>query len=161
MDRSRDIPAKVEGLLGVSVLFGLYLTSLQSYLLFHSLAETFSIVIACGIFVIAWNSRRLLDNNYLLFLGIAFLFVAGMDLLHMLAYKGMGVFQPKASNLPTQLWIASRYLEGISFLIAPLFLRQKLNHRYVLTAYTVITLLILVSIFYWKVFPVCFVVRER
>ncbi|MHC4459475.1 MAG: MASE3 domain-containing protein, partial [Planctomycetota bacterium] len=62
-------------LLGILFLFGLYLTSLYSYLLFHSLAEIFSIVVACGIFMLAWNSRRFLENTYLLFIGIAYLFI--------------------------------------------------------------------------------------
>jgi hypothetical protein len=35
------------------VLFGLFLTSLYSYVLFHSLAEIFSIVIGCSIFILA------------------------------------------------------------------------------------------------------------
>src|SRR4030067_1201204 len=95
-------------LMGILVFLGLYLTSLYSYPLFHSLAELFSIVIACGIFMIAWNSRRFIDNNYLLFVGIAFLFVATIDLIHTLGYKGMGVFQGYETNLPTQLWIAAR-----------------------------------------------------
>jgi hypothetical protein len=38
-------------LFGVLVLFGLWLASVYSYLLFHSIAEIFSIVVACGIFV--------------------------------------------------------------------------------------------------------------
>ncbi len=157
MDRPRLVPGKTETLLGICILFGLFLTSLHSYLLFHSLTEIFSIVIACGIFVVAWNSRRLLDNNYLLFLGIAFLFVAAMDLLHMLSYKGMGVFQAKDANLPSQLWIATRYLESVSFLIAPLFLDRSLNYRHVFTAYAFATLLLSGSIFYWNLFPICFV----
>ena len=90
----------------ILLLFGLYLTSLFGYLLFHSTAEVFSIVVACGIFMVAWNSRRFLDNNYLLFIGIAYLFVALLDLVHTLAYAGMGVFPGYATNLPTQLWIA-------------------------------------------------------
>jgi hypothetical protein len=96
-------------LLWVPVLLGLYVTSLYSYLLFHSLAEIFSVIIAVGVFAIAWNSRRFLENNYLLFLGVAFLFVGLIDLLHTLAYKGMGVFPGFGANLPTQLWIAARY----------------------------------------------------
>jgi hypothetical protein len=31
-----------------------------------------------GVFAIAWNSRRFLENNYLLFLGIAYLFVGAL-----------------------------------------------------------------------------------
>ena len=87
----------------------LYLASLYNYLLFHSIAEIFSIVVACGIFLVVWNSREYLNNNYLLFLGIAYLFVAGFDLVHTLAYKGMDIFVGYGANLPTQLWIAGRY----------------------------------------------------
>ena len=95
-------------LLGAVILFGLYLTSLYSYLLFHSIAEIFSIVVACGIFFLAWNTRKFVDNSYLLFVGIAYLFVAVVDLIHTLAYKGMGVFVGYDANLPTQLWIAAK-----------------------------------------------------
>jgi hypothetical protein len=107
------------------ILFGLYLTSLYSYLLFHSTAEIFSIVVACSVFMVAWNSRRFLDNNYLLFLGIAYLFVALLDLMHTLAYTGMGVFPGYATNLPTELWIAARYVESLSLLIAPFLLKRR------------------------------------
>ena len=55
----------------IIVLLGLYLTSLYSYLLFHVLMEIFGVVVAFGIFSMAWNSRRFMDNNYLLFLGNA------------------------------------------------------------------------------------------
>jgi len=129
------------------VLFGLYLTSRYSYLLFHALAETFSIVIGCSIFILAWNSRQRLDNNYLLFLGIAYLFVSGLDLMHTLAYKGMGVFPGYDANLPTQLWIAARYVQSLSLLIAPVFLRRKMNATFVFILYTAVTIAVLAAIF--------------
>ena len=66
------------------VLAALCVCSLYNYLLFHFIAEVFSIVIACGIFMVAWNSRRYFDNQYLLFLGIAYLFIGVLDLAHML-----------------------------------------------------------------------------
>jgi PAS domain S-box-containing protein len=144
-------------LFSILVLLGLYLSSLYNYLLFHSLAELFSIVVACGIFMIAWNSRRFLDNNYLLFIGIAYLFVGGFDLIHTLAYKGMNIFQGYETNLPTQLWIAARYMQGISLLVAPLFLRRKLRINLVFPGYALAVFLLLTSIFYWNVFPACFV----
>jgi len=120
----------------VLILVGLYLTSLYSYLLFHSTAEIFSIVVACGVFMVAWNSRRFLDNNYLLFIGIAYLFVALIDLIHTLAYTGMGVFPGYATNLPTQLWISARYVESLSLLIAPLLLKRKLRTNLVFVGFT-------------------------
>lgn len=139
------------------IFLGLYLTTLYNYLLFHSLAELFSIVIACGIFVIAWNSRHFHENNYLLFIGIAYLFVGAIDLLHTLAYKGMGVFRGYETNLPTQLWIAGRFVESLSLLIAPLFLKRRLIPNYVISTYSLVTTLLLISIFYWEIFPVCFI----
>jgi len=91
----------------------LYATSLKSYVLFHSMAELFSIVIAAGIFVIAWNTRKFMPNAYLLFIGIAYLYIAFIDLVHTLVYKGMGVFPGADANLPTQLWIAGRHMEAV------------------------------------------------
>jgi PAS domain S-box-containing protein len=142
---------------GLLVLPLLYLISRYNYLLFHSLAEMFSIVIAGGVFIIFWNSRQFLDNGYFLFIGIAFLFIGGLDLLHTLAYKGMGVFPGYDANLPTQLWIALRYLTSVSFVAALLFLHRKPRPGLVLMGYTAITGLLLLSIFYWRVFPACFI----
>ena len=142
---------------GMLVFLGLYLTSLYNYLLFHSLAEIFSIVVACGIFMVTWNSRHFLDNNYLLFLGIGYLFVGGLDLVHTLTYKGMGIFQGYGTNLATQLWISARYTESLSLLIAPLFIRRKLKINLLFSSYLLALLLLLLSIFYWNIFPLCFV----
>jgi hypothetical protein len=141
----------------VSLIFvGLYLSSLHNYLLFHSLAEIFSLVIAFGIFMIVWNARKFADNSCLVFLGIAYHFVACFDLLHTLAYSGMGVFPGFGTNLPTQLWIASRYLESISLLLAPLFLERRLRPRLTFNIYGAVALILLAAIFYWQIFPVCF-----
>lgn len=139
-----------------ALLVGLYLTSLYSYTLFHSLVELFSIVIAFGIFVIAWNARALLENNYLLFIGIAYLFIGGIDLVHTLAYKGMGVFKTFDANHPTQLWIAARSLQSVSLLLAPFFIGRRMNHRTVLVSYAVVFSLLLWSILYADVFPDCY-----
>jgi PAS domain S-box-containing protein len=143
--------------LWVLALLGLYLCSRYSYLLFHSIAEIFSIVVACGIFMVAWNSRRFLDNNYLLFLGVAYLFVAFLDLIHTLAYNGMGVFPGYATNLPTQLWIAARYTESLSLLVAPFFIGRRLKAYPLFAAYLAAVVLVCGSIFYWSIFPHCFI----
>ena len=158
MEKQSVIPGKyIVILFSVLILFGLYLTSLYSYLLFHSFAEIFSIVIAFGIFMVAINSRRYLDNNYLLFIGIAYLFIGGLDMIHTLAYKGMGIFQGYDANLPTQLWIVTRYVESLSLLIAPLLVGRKLRINVVFIGYTAVVSSLLVAIFYWNIFPDCFV----
>lgn len=107
--------------------------------------------------MLAWNARQFLNNNYLLFIGIAYLFIAGIDLMHTLAFKGMGVFKGIGANHPTQLWIAARSLQSISLLIAPVFIGRRLNHRLVFGAYLVVTSLLLWSIFGGNFFPDCYV----
>lgn len=144
-------------LIGIFVILIIYLSSLHNYLLFHSLSELFSTIIATGIFVVAWNSRRFTKNNYLLFIGMSFLFVGILDIFHILTYKGMGVFPGYSANTPTQLWISFRYLQAISFLLAPLFIKRKLNVKLVFFTYFAFTSLILTSIFIWKNFPTAYV----
>ncbi len=143
--------------IGLSVLAGLYIISSYNYLLFHSLAEIFSIAIAAGLFMIAWNTRRVLDNQYLLFIGIAYLFVGILDTTHTLVYPGMAVVPGLDTNPPTQLWIAARYAESLSLLVAPLFFRRRLNAEFVFSGYALITLFILSSIFLFHIFPDCYI----
>lgn len=143
---------------GLLLIAGLYFISLYSYVLYHSFVELFSIIIAFGVFIIAWNSKKFLDNNYLLFVGISYFFVALLDLFHTLAYRGMGIFiNFEGSNLATQLWISARYLESISLLLAIFFITRKLNYKLQFTCYLIVTTLILLSIFYWEIFPVSYV----
>lgn len=131
----------------------LILVASHNYLLFHVLAEFFSIIIACGIFMFAWASRRMLANDYLLFLGIAYLFIAGIDLIHTLTFKGMGILDVNESDVATQLWIAARYLESTTLLVAPLFLTRRMNPDLVFVGFGLVFTLIIGTIFFWEVFP--------
>jgi len=142
--------------LGAFVAFGLYASSLYSYLLFHSLVELFSVLVAFVIFVLAWNTRRLLDSHYLLFIGITSLCSGALDLVHTLAYKGMGVFPGYDANLATQLWIAFRYVFSISLFLASFFITRKLNPEKTLAVSAAVTVFLFASIFLRR-FPDCFV----
>jgi PAS domain S-box-containing protein len=138
------------------VLVALGATSLHSYLLFHGLAEIFSVVVASGIFMIVWNSRQIVDNAYLKFLGIAYLFVALVDALHLLAYRGMGVFTWGNGDLGIQLWIIGRSLQASALLIAPMVMGRSFRSRYVFAGYAVVTGVLLAATFHWRVFPACY-----
>ncbi len=145
------------GVIFIAVLLaGLYFLSWVNYLLFHSLAELFSIVIATGIFIIAWNARSYMDNNYLLFLGIGYFFVGLVDTIHTLSYKGMGVFPGYDANLPTQLWIAARYLESLSLVAAPFFFQRKLKVSPLVLVYSLVVSVLFLSIAY-GFFPQCYI----
>ncbi len=157
MDRNRAIWQHRWEILGAAlVILALYLTSFLSFLLFHSLIELFTITVGAGVFVIAWNSRTFLNNNYLLFIGIASIFVSLIDVIHVLAYPGMGVFPGDTRNLSPQLWLAGRYLRTISWIIAPFLLGRRFSHRLQVGVYFLVTVGLLLSIFYWKVFPAAY-----
>lgn len=144
-------------LISAVILAALYFTSRYNFLLFHGLVEIFSIVVAVGIFALVWNSKRFIDNNYLIVIGTAYLFVGFIDLMHTLSYEGMGVFPGYGANLATQLWIAARYVQGFSLLAAPLLIGRKLNANYLFAGYLIATSLLLLSIFVWDIFPVCYI----
>lgn len=135
---------------------GLWTLGRTNYLLFHSLVETFSIVIAFSVFAIAWNTRRLIGNGYLLFLGLTSLFVGGIDLLHTLAYRGMGVFPGAGPDLATQLWVAARGLQALSLLAAPAFLDRSPRPPWVLGAGALLAGGLVAAVFTGR-FPACFV----
>jgi hypothetical protein len=142
----------------VATTAALYAVSRANYLLFHALAETIAVVVAASVFVIAWSSRRYMENAYLLIVGTAYLSLGLLDLLHMLAYPGMHVFasQTYAAN---QLWIAARYLEALALLAAFAYLpvRRRPNPYALLAVFGGATALVLSSIYAWRVFPDCFV----
>ncbi len=129
------------------LLAGLFLTSRYSYLLFHSIAGFFSVVIATGVFAIAWNTRDFQENNYLLFLGIAYLFVGGLDLLYTLSYQGLGVFPGFSRQLPAQLWLAARTLESLSLFLAPQCIGRRLRPYAVFGGYLLAVAAIILIIF--------------
>ena len=142
--------------LGLAILFGLYLTQRYSYPLFHSLAEAFSIVVAFTVFAVFWNARSFLANACYLLIGVAYLFVAFVDLTHMLAYDGMTIFKGFGPDLAIQLWIVARYVQSISMLAAILLIGRRINPGYLLAGYAVLVSFLYATIFYWRVFPECF-----
>jgi PAS domain S-box-containing protein len=139
----------------VLILSFFYIIHNSNFLLFHCLAELFSIIIGFSIFVITWNSRKFIDNEYIIFLGVAFFFISILDLLHMLSYHGMPFFQNHGTDLPTQLWIAARYMQGVALVIAPFVLKHKININFIFTYFLLVTALVFFLIFK-DLFPICY-----
>ncbi len=138
------------------ILFFTYLTSFYNYLLFHTLAELFSIIIGVSIFIIFWNSKNYIDNSFFLIIGISFVFIGFIDLIHSLAYTDMNIFIGYDTNLPAQLWITARYLQSISFLVASLIVKKKVNVKKFLIGYSLFTALVIILIFL-RLYPDCFI----
>ena len=134
-------------------IFFIGLTSIYNYLLFHSVAEIFSIIIAGGVFFIGWNSRKYMNNSFFLVLGVSSLFIGIVDLIHTLSYSGMQIFTGFDANLPTSLWIAARYLQSCSLLFASLLIKRSVKSNYLFVAYMGIFIILTILIFN-NAFPV-------
>ena len=139
------------------ILMTLWLLS-SHFLLFHAYAEGFSIIIAVIMFVITWNSRRVIDNYYLYFIGLTYLFVANFDFLHTLGYSGMNIFSDY-DFYANQLWVVGRFMESISLLLGFYFLNKKkrVNAIWVMIIYGIISTIFILLILVFKVFPECFI----
>ncbi|MEF8942519.1 MAG: MASE3 domain-containing protein [Desulfohalobiaceae bacterium] len=142
---------------GTILLVGLFIVSRYNFLLFHTITELFSIAVAWSVFLLVWNIRPYMQNDALFFLGISYLFVGFSDLLHTLAYKGMGVFSvSNSSDFATQLWVSARGIEALVLLLFPLLWGRRIRSDVVMGAFIGVYALILASIFSWNIFPACF-----
>jgi PAS domain S-box-containing protein len=154
--RSKQFSKRIILIALVVIGLAIYL-GLQNYLLFHSLVELISIIIAFNIFIIAFNAVDIVDNNFFIFLGLAYFFVGAFDLLHTLAYKGLGIFANPGANLATQLWIIARYIESCSLLIAFRFIDKDIKFDKIMAIYALLSVILLVMLFQYQIFPDCFV----
>lgn len=154
----KSIEKSIKILLFAAALILLYLSSTVNYLLFHSIAEIFSICIALTVFFVTWNCLQFVKNNYLILVGTAYLFIGVLDFFHTLSYKGMMIFTDY-DYYANQLWIAARYFESLVLLISFSFLKRKkqIPAFPIFILFTVVTASILLSVFTWNIFPVCFV----
>ncbi|MFX0178259.1 MAG: MASE3 domain-containing protein, partial [Candidatus Hodarchaeota archaeon] len=137
-------------------LFLVYIARIYSFLLFHTIAELMSIIIMGGIFIIGWNSRKYMNSSFFLVIGISFLYIAIIDLLHTLSYTNMNIFLGYDSNLPTSLWISARYWQASSFFFATLVINRKINSNYIFIIST-IAISILISLIFLGFFPICYI----
>ena len=68
----------------------------------------------------------------------------------------MDLFPGYDSNLPTQLWIAARYLQAISILSATVFINKNVKPYALFFGYLVVCSILIVSIFS-RIFPECYI----
>lgn len=131
--------------------------SYKNFLLFHGIIEIFCILVALMIFTIVNNTNNFSRDTATNILGISFGVVALIDGIHTLAYKGMGVFSNFGADLPTQMWVASRYINSISIFLALMLFGRAVKYRNIFIPYLIVTIVLFVDIFTVNLFPSCFI----
>ena len=126
------------------------------YLLFHTMAELFAIVVSFSIFILTWVGQRYLVNGYLIVLGAAYGAIGLVDVFHTLTFRGMNLFPGVSTNYPTQFWLIARFLEALALLIAPQVISRKPNFYLVGSAFMAVALAASAAVTL-QVFPATFV----
>ncbi|MBI4396047.1 MAG: PAS domain-containing protein [Elusimicrobia bacterium] len=131
--RIREFPG---AFIAGAVFLGLFLAGRFNPLLFHCLSELFSVVMAFGVFLFAWNMREFLPDDYFLFLGIAFFFVGIVDAFHLLSYPGMPAIPGFGASLSGRLWMLVCFLESLSLFAASFFFSRRIRILWTLAGFT-------------------------
>lgn len=131
--------------------------SFHSYLLFHTVLELLTVLIAMTAFVVTWHTYAAARNHYLMILGCGYFWIGTLDLVHALAYGGMHVLPSTVTtNEPTQIWIAARYCEALLLLAAPLFATRPLRRHLTFTLFGAIAAVLFALVMSGS-FPDCFI----
>lgn len=90
-----------------------------SYVIFHNIAEFFSIMVSLSIFGVGWFAYGQSRDKRALFLSAAFLAIGLMDFMHIMSNPAMPAFiTPNSPNKSTQFWIAVRLFQAFAFLLS-------------------------------------------
>ena len=140
---------------GVAYLYA-NVVATAAYAPLHLMTELVGIVVAAAAFMITWNTRRSIENGYIIVIAMAGACVAGVDLVHALVYRGVDLVPIADLNLPMQLWLIARYLQAASILIAPYYIGRRVSAVGVLGWFAAATILLLGAALRWGTFPVAY-----
>ncbi|MBN2433875.1 MAG: hypothetical protein JXK07_01265 [Spirochaetes bacterium] len=137
-----------------------YFVSGANFLFFHIIIEFIVVLTAFGISVLTLTAGDKVESGFLRFIGSAFLWIGILELFHTLTYRGMNIFAGLDSNHPTQFWIAARWMEVVTFILALLWRKAFVSHRRVSLVYAFITTLGVYVILMTTWFPDCYIEGE-
>ena len=112
-------------------------------LLFHTLAELFAVTVGILMLVIVWNTRRFAQNDFLLYLGIGYFWIAVLDIWHTFTIGGMPFLETSNPEITLHFWIYTRFFEAVLLLSAVLFLKRKLNTNLMFSVSAALVLLVI------------------
>jgi len=128
----------------------------NSVLLFHTLAELFSIFVGLLMLVVVLNTQHFVRNDFLIFLGIGYFSISVLDALHAFTIKGMPFFNIINGEITIHLWIYSRIFEALLLLCAPIYLTNRLNSKVMIVITSIILSTIAFAAFHFEQ-PIMFV----
>lgn len=147
--------------IAISLLVFLIIVSKQDFRILIIIFELASIAIAIAIFSLVWNARWNEKDSFLAAIGLSFLFTAVIDAFFLFTMIDSPILGDLTFNNATQLWIAARYLQCGTLLVAFLLIGRNISEEGKYDAailalpYAVITAGCLFAILASRTFPVC------
>ena len=117
--------------------------ALYDFVIFHTLAELFAILVASVMFVLAWHTSSVARNRFMLVLACGYFWTGALDLAHTLAYKGLELLPYSGINASAQIWIVTRYFEALLLLLAPWLAGYRISKHVILAASGAISIALL------------------
>ncbi|MCK9444166.1 MAG: ATP-binding protein [Tissierellaceae bacterium] len=125
----------------------------KNFLLYHTFIELACITIAFMMVIVSVNTCDINKDKGIIFLSIAYGFISFLDFIHLLSYNSLAISVDNVDNISMQLWLGARLMEGLSFIYVLGFLNKKRNIKQFFFAYLLITAFLLISVFYFDIFP--------
>jgi len=137
----------IDSLFFIIGLFFLNYFGYKNNLLFHTIAELYTITIASAMFASFWVIRERIDDGFFSIISIGLLFVALADLLHTFSIPDLEIINSASHNQSLQFWISARFIQGLTFLIAPSFSQKKASNSIIFTFFSISITIIFLFIF--------------
>ncbi|MBF0309677.1 MAG: PAS domain S-box protein [Magnetococcales bacterium] len=117
----------------------LLLLGLNNFLVFHAIVEFVICLVGLILSVIAWNTFHFSRNIVLVHLATGFVWIVALELLHILAHKGMNLLSSETVPFPSsQIWVTARFEESLLYLVAFRF-AHRFSSRQISLALGVLT----------------------
>lgn len=90
----------------------------QTFVFWHSVVELFAVVVAMLIFMTGYRAVLSARKGAVVLLGVVFLGVGLLDLLHLLSYVGMpDALSPNSPHKSMFFWLSARLLAAVALLV--------------------------------------------
>jgi signal transduction histidine kinase/ActR/RegA family two-component response regulator len=136
-------------------LFILYIVCLYNDKFFYLMSEIFVVMISYGSFMVGWSSQKYTNNNYISFIITSYFFISTLNIIHVILSFGVDIFIYYSFYVDL-FSIAARCVECTTWLAAFLFIggKRRLRSCALFRVYALVTVVIVVSIFFGKMFPI-------
>jgi signal transduction histidine kinase len=110
--------------------------------IFHVFAELFPALVGIIMFIVVIKTYKFTNNNFLLYYGLGYFWIAILDVAHMLVFPTMSLFPYTGMNPTLNIWVLTRLFEAIIIITAPIFLVKKAPIKIFTTLFGIISILI-------------------